>query len=185
MKKIFFLALATINLAASEFDSSIDWKSQYQIQERQKSYQKLLLTHECIGCNLTDLTFNICDFDPIGGYALQRALLNRVKFEEQCDDSSSKSFPFFNFTNAQLKKAQFNNRGMQGSRFDNANLEGANLSNKNFQLCSMIGTNLKGANLLGTDFNGSDLTRATWVDGTKCLDATCSGKALAVKHLYI
>ena len=62
---------------------------------------------------------------------------------------------------------------MKRADFLDANLSGADL-----QSTYLLGANFKGARIENTNIDGADLTDASWVDGTQCINKkNCWGKA--------
>lgn len=81
------------------------------------------------------------------------------------------------FINADLSNADFTKATATHADFTRANLTNTNLTNANLRGAYFIRANLTGTIVKGANFFGSDLTEATWIDGTKCPEKTCGGKA--------
>lgn len=81
------------------------------------------------------------------------------------------------FTGTDLRRVDLSgsvgeNADFSGTSFNNGDMSNVKFINSNFRNTNLVGVSIDGAN-----FKGSDFTDAIWIDGTKCPDKTCNGKA--------
>ena len=70
-----------------------------------------------------------------------------------------------NLSGAKLVRTNLTSANLAGTYLRNANLTDANLTNAFLNKAS-----LHGADIGGVNWTGTDLSHATWIDGSKCID---------------
>ena len=120
---------------------------------------------------LAILTVIVCaGVGPGVGSAFNENDLQKLKTTKNCVqcDLSGAVLIHWNLSGADLSGANLSGTNLSEAFMAGANLSGANLSNAILSGASLARANLVGAKLSASNLFMVDLTRAAWIDGSRC-----------------